>query len=257
VYSPDGRWLVFSSDRSGNLDLWRISLADGEIQRLTDVPAVDWDPALSADGSQLVFSSNRSGRFQIWLAEADGSSPRQVTDVENAQNPTMTADGRWIVYTRQDAGDEKNGIWKVQPDGSGEARLVAGLYFHPETSPDGQYVAFQVPRGRELRLARIADGQLLPVSLPRSDRYRWTVAGGATHLWAITSRENTDSIVRLPFDAKNGRLGAPTVVFTADPNHSPESLGVAHDGSALIYSQVANSRASLLRIDGLAGLERK
>jgi serine/threonine protein kinase len=257
VYSPDGRWIVFSSDRSGNLDLWRISLVDGELQRLTDDPAEDWDPGLSADGTRLLFSSNRTGRFQIWMAEADGSSPRQVTDVENAQNPTMTADGHWIVYTRQDAGDEKNGIWKVQPDGSGEARLVAGLFFHPETSPDGRYVAFQLPSGRELRIGRIADGKLLSVSLPRSDRYRWTVAGGATQLWAITTQEDVGSIVRLPFDAKNERLGPPTVVFTGDPNHFPESLGVAHDGSAVTYSQVANSRASLLRIDGLAGLERR
>jgi Tol biopolymer transport system component len=257
VYSPDGRWIVFSSDRSGNLDLWRISLADGELQRLTDDPAEDWDPAMSPDGAHIIFSSNRTGRFQIWMAEADGSSPRQVTDVENAQNPTMTADGHWIVYTRQDAGDQKNGIWKVQPDGSGEARLVPGLFFHPEVSPDGRFVAFQLPGKGELKIARLADGKLLSVSLPHSDRYRWSVAGGLTELWAVVSNENLGSIVRMPFDPQTERLGAPTAVFTADQDHFPESLGVAHDASAVTYSQVVNARASLLRIDGVAGLERK
>jgi serine/threonine protein kinase len=257
MYSPDGRWLVFSSDRSGNLDLWRMALETGELQRLTDDPAEDWDPAMSADGAQILFSSNRTGRFQIWMAEADGSSPRQVTDVENAQNPTMTADGHWIVYTRQDAGDEKNGIWKVQPDGSGGARLVPGLFFHPEVSPDGRFVAFQLPGNGELKIARLADGKLLSVSLPHSDRYRWSVAGGITELWAVVRNENFGSIVRLPFDPQTERLGTPTAVFTGDQDHFPESLGVAHDASAVTYSQVVNARASLLRIDGLAGLERK
>ena len=66
---------------------------------------------MSPDGNWLLFSSNRSGRYQIWIAAADGSSPRQVTNLENAQNPTMTADGDWIVFTSQGAAVDEIGIW--------------------------------------------------------------------------------------------------------------------------------------------------
>ena len=132
----------------------------GELRRLTDHEADDWDPALSPDGRRLLFSSNRTGKFQIWIAEADGSSPRQVTDLENAQNPTMTADGAWIVFGLQEAGADKDGIWKIRPDGTAAALVAAGgSLLTPEVSPDGRYVAMQ-STGKQ-KLLRVADGALL------------------------------------------------------------------------------------------------
>jgi Tol biopolymer transport system component len=178
VYSPDGRWVLFTSNRSGNLDIWRRDRATGELERLTDHEADDWDPALSPDGSRLLFSSNRSGRFQIWIAEGDGSSPRQVTELENAQNPTMTANGEWIVFTLQGAGEGRNGAWKIHPDGSGAALVAAGDYLVPETSPDGGYVATRIAGPN--RLLRLADGALLDTELGDTDRYRWSIAWSAS-----------------------------------------------------------------------------
>ncbi|HXT21074.1 MAG TPA: protein kinase, partial [Thermoanaerobaculia bacterium] len=67
VYSPDGRRIVFSSNRSGNLDVWALELATGSVRRLTDHPGDDWDPALMPDG-RLLWSSNRSGHFEVWTA---------------------------------------------------------------------------------------------------------------------------------------------------------------------------------------------
>ena len=98
VYSPDGEWVVFSSDRSVNLDLWAVSTKSGAFRRLTRDAADDWDPAFMPDG-RIVWSSNRSGPFEIWIAEADGSGARQLTnDGLSAQNPTATPDGQWVVY---------------------------------------------------------------------------------------------------------------------------------------------------------------
>jgi WD40 repeat protein len=76
VYSPDGEWLAFSSDRSGNLDLWKVSTKTGALKQLTDDAAADWDPAFTRDGKSLLWSSNRSGAFEIWIANADGSGAR-------------------------------------------------------------------------------------------------------------------------------------------------------------------------------------
>jgi WD40 repeat protein len=99
VYSPDGRQIVFSSNRSGNLDLWSVSRETGIVRRLTDDLADDWDPGFSPDGRKLIWSSTRSGNLEIWIANADGTAPRQLTrDGFAAENPTMTQDGRWIVY---------------------------------------------------------------------------------------------------------------------------------------------------------------
>jgi WD40 repeat protein len=136
VVSPDGKWIVFASNRSGNLDLWEISTVDGMIRRLTDDPADDWDPAFTPDG-KLVWTSHRSGNFEIWIADSDGSGARQLShDGMDAENATATRDG-WIIYN---SGSKQPGLWKVRVDG-GEARLIVpGVTNWPEASPNGQYI---------------------------------------------------------------------------------------------------------------------
>ncbi|HEU5055377.1 MAG TPA: protein kinase, partial [Kofleriaceae bacterium] len=158
IVAPDGDRIAFSSNRSGNLDIWALSRASGAVVRLTDHPAEDSDPAFMPDG-RLLWSSNRSGAFEVWLAAADGSGARQVTrDGVDAENPVATPDGAWIVYAS--ANPKTRGIVKIRPDGSGAALVVAGNAILPEVSPDGRHVAFVADEGTEraaLRVARIAD----------------------------------------------------------------------------------------------------
>ena len=72
VYSPDGRWILFTSDRSGNLDLWMVSTTTGELRQITDDAADDWDPAFGPDG-HLYWSSTA----QRPLRSLDGGERRQ------------------------------------------------------------------------------------------------------------------------------------------------------------------------------------
>ncbi len=114
VYSPDGRRLLFSSNRSGNIDLWLFDRDTKELRQVTDDPAHDWDPAFSPDGRQILWSSNRGGNMEIWISAADGSGARQVTrDGKDAENPTMTPDGRWIVYASANDGSSACGRSKA------------------------------------------------------------------------------------------------------------------------------------------------
>ena len=96
AYSPDGKWVVFSAVRNGNLDLWITSPQTGESRRLTDDRAQDWDPAFTPDGKHLLWSSNRSGNFEMWIAEADGRNARQLTRMGSTPRiprPRPTASG--------------------------------------------------------------------------------------------------------------------------------------------------------------------
>jgi Tol biopolymer transport system component len=163
AYSPDGEWVIFSSNRSGNLDLWELSTKTGTVRRFTEDVAEDWDPAFANGGKKVLWSSNRSGHFEIWMANADGSESRPVTqDGVDAENPTATPDGQWIIYVS--GNPEKAGVWKIRQNGSQATRLVAGSVSLPEVSPDGQYASFvtnALPESVTLRVARVADGSVV------------------------------------------------------------------------------------------------
>ncbi|WP_410960638.1 TolB family protein, partial [Salmonella sp. SAL4357] len=73
MYSPDGSRILFSSTRSGNLDLWEIETKSGALKRITEDSAEDWDPAYTRDGKKIIWSSSRSGHFEIWMTNTDGS----------------------------------------------------------------------------------------------------------------------------------------------------------------------------------------
>jgi TolB protein len=69
--SAGGGHLLFSSDRGGSWDLWRLDLGSGKLDRLTSSPAVDTDPACSGDGRLVVFTSSRETKLGIYILDLE------------------------------------------------------------------------------------------------------------------------------------------------------------------------------------------
>jgi Tol biopolymer transport system component len=240
VYSPDGEWVLFTSNRTGNLDLWKVSTKTGSLRRITDHPADDWDPAFTPDGNKILWGSTRSGNLEIWMAAADGSDARQLTnDGVDVENPTATPDGRWIIYNSFNPA--KRGVWKIREDGGAAARLVAGDTRAPDVSPDGEYALFlYLPIGAgPLRVVRIADGAAVPFEIRGSFRARW-VSGpaGAPHAIAFVGLDEKG--VRGVFiqDFIPGQDTTKTRRRLAgfDPELPAESFGISPDGSKVTIS---------------------
>lgn len=252
VYSLDGRWVVFSSNRSGNLDLWRVSTESGTLQRLTDHPADDWDPALLPDGG-IVWSSNRSGNFEIWRAEKDGTAPRQLSrDGVIAENPSTSSDGRVIVFNSRNP--QVTGMWSMGPQGEDARLLIPGVTRLPEISPDGEYVLFlsRIRLDRlSLRVARLATGELLPYEVAVSStggRARWLPDGSAIAFTAPTV-DGRLGIFTFPFDPEGLPPGTPALVVELGPGISAESFGLSPDGTRLTYSAQTQDVSSLMLVD--------
>jgi Tol biopolymer transport system component len=252
AYSPDGRWLVFSSNRTGNLDLWLLDTTSGEERQLTDDEADDWDPAFTPDGRSLLWSTNRAGHFEIWQMAVDGSGARQVTsDGADAENPTTTPDGQWVVYNSFHP--QKSGVWKVRADGSGAVRLYAGTTTLPEVSPNGSHVLFVSDYvGRTsgtLRAVRTSDGAVdfstsFAYARLNDGRPRW-LPGGNAFAFVAPDRAGAWGVFVQPFVPGEDTTPQRRPLAGFDPEAPSESFGIAPDGKRLALSTI-EARSFLL-----------
>ncbi len=115
--TPDGEWIAYDSNLSGNQDIW-IMRADGSGRRkLTRNPAHDWAPRWSPDGSEIVFYSIRTGNRDVFVIPASGGTARQLTvDPSDDRFPAWSPDGRTIAFWSERSGNSD--IWTISRDGS-------------------------------------------------------------------------------------------------------------------------------------------
>ena len=186
-WSPDGKRIVFMSDRDGHVHvhgwpLYEIYVMDadgGNQQNLTNDPNDDRDPSWSPDGKRIVFRSNRDGHAidrvstnEIYAMDADGSNPQNLTNhLHEDRYPSWSPDGKRIAFSATRDGHFENNfgiteeIYVMDADGQNQQRLTENrkIDWHPVWSPDGQRIAFASDRKGDLQNFEIyvmdADGQ--------------------------------------------------------------------------------------------------
>lgn len=136
AWSPDGKWIAFTSERNGSADLYRVRLDGSGLERLTDDPAFDDQAAFSPDGSQIVFVTTRaSGKANLWILDVQTHRAKPLTSGPGGDfRPAWSPDGKWIAFSsdRESSLPMAKGRWEhlhlvdiylVRPDGSGLKRL--------------------------------------------------------------------------------------------------------------------------------------
>ena len=155
-WSPDGRFLIYTGERNGELDIYRISADGGEETRLTNAKGLDDGPEYSPDGKYIYFNSARGGTMQIWRMKPDGSEQQQITSDEyNNWFPHISPDGKWIVFLsffKEVAANDhpfyKQVYLRLMSIEGSKPRVIAYVYGGqgtinvPSWSPDNKRVAF-------------------------------------------------------------------------------------------------------------------
>lgn len=165
--SPDGRTIVFTSTRDGDLDIYTMSVGGTNVRRLTTSVGYDGGPFFSPDGKLIVYRSwhptpgpetddyrgllarglVRPSRMELWVMNADGSGQRQVTRLGGANfAPFVHPDGRRILFSSNHPNPRSRNfdLYLVNLDGTGLTQVTTDGDFDgfPMFSPDGRTLVF-------------------------------------------------------------------------------------------------------------------
>jgi Tol biopolymer transport system component len=172
----DGKKLVFTSMRDGDLDIYTMDADGKNVRRLTNELGYDGGPFWSYDGKQIVYRANhpqtdqekadyagllkknliRPTTLEIWVMNADGSNKRQVTSNGKANfGPYFFPDGKRIIFASNmhDPRGRDFDLYKINVDGTGLERITFSEAFDgfPMFSPDGKKLVFASNRNAKVQ----------------------------------------------------------------------------------------------------------
>jgi len=237
--SPDGQWLAFDSDRSGNQDIYKVPASGGDPTQLTRNPGDDFMSSWSPNGREIAYYSFHQGSRQLRVMSADGGGVRPVVPLPVDQRaPGWSPDGMRLVFSSEETGRMELYVVGRNSDSTWRAarRLTFEGGFAGRWSPDGREIAFI--KGDEIWLLNIRTGtsrQLLRVGDPATDPVpellQWA-PDGRTIYYKAFDREGRSSIWALP-----GRGGTPRpLIRFDDPSRQSSRPEFDSDGKRLFFT---------------------
>jgi eukaryotic-like serine/threonine-protein kinase len=231
IWSPDGKWLYYTSNRSGRWGIWRIPIEEetGKVLGKPELVPTFADNSLefsiARNGQRMVYTSSRKINrvFRVPFDAANGTvhgEPQQVTQSQRyIVSPDISPDGKRLTYYTY--GDPKFDLFIMNQDGSGLRQLTndTAKNRYPRWSPEGQRLAFFTDRtGKyEAWIFHLESGQLqqltfsqpgepgyvAPIWNPNGQQMALSIRGEGGYLMDLTRPWDAQQLVKLPAPAPN------------------------------------------------------
>jgi Tol biopolymer transport system component len=251
VFSPDGKQFAFTSDRTGNNQIW-VSRRDGsEAVQLTSLgirPA--GSPRWSPDGAWIAFDVWEANQSYVYVVSSGGGRPRRVSmEAGQSWNPSWSPDGQWIYFTSRRSGTDE--IWRIPITGGSAFQVTHGGSYEGRPSPDGRTVYYRksTPAGCcALWSVPAEGGREEPVrelerfaTIGRS----WGVLPGG--IYFLARRNEPRPTVR--FLSFATRQIVDVVRLEQDPDWNFLGLAMSPDGRSLLNVQIDSEANDLMMIE--------
>jgi dipeptidyl aminopeptidase/acylaminoacyl peptidase len=235
-YSPDGKHIVFESERTGNQEIWSVDADGHNAVQLTNFagPPVG-TPRWSPDGTKVAFDSRKYENADIFVVGANGGEPVRITNEPSDEVlPAWSSDGKWIFFGSNRAGRPE--IWKAPASGGPAVQATRDGGYNPRSVPGEPWLYYAGLDGGLRRMTQDgATSEKLGVSLWGRN---WAPFGNQLLVY--------DNSGLYTLEAGHGSLLRPM-----PPPASPRSLrtpgiSVSPDGRWVVVSLTALDRGDLV-----------
>jgi Tol biopolymer transport system component len=140
-YSPDGKYIAFTERKGQDDNIYMINATEGvAVQQLVASGATELSPVFTSDGKYMFFSKADGSIYFIWSLNFDSFLLTQYTE---GFTPSLTADGKNLIITRNSKEGVRGEIWMIDLEKSIETLILNDPkkgYSSPRLSPDGSRI---------------------------------------------------------------------------------------------------------------------
>ena len=161
AWSSDGTSLAYSSNRTGDWEIYRRRMPDGAEQRLTFDSGTDLGVSWHPSGERVAFWSNRTTKAQLHELDLSNLRVRVISaSKSNDRWPAWSPDGRELAFVSDRAG--QNDVYVMSADGRSARRITQGLEgpFRPQWSRDGKRLVFAATSAGNVEIFSVDLGDL-------------------------------------------------------------------------------------------------
>ncbi|MDX2154437.1 MAG: winged helix-turn-helix domain-containing protein [Bryobacteraceae bacterium] len=252
-YSPDGKRVAFTSDRSGKLEIWVADADKSNANQLTQQAGWLGSPRWSPDGRFIAYDvvEGAAGKGDIFVIPATGGPARRITAESTHEHvPGWSRDGRWIYYESDASGSMQ--LWKSEFPSGRSLQVTTEGGAAPYESPDGRWVYYSKRSAHGIWRRPVEGG-------PEE-----TVVTGAARSMAWGTYDRGGCF--LDFDERNATLkcfpfpSGPLSSIVKFPNEGHvravggPGFGVSPDGRWVLYTGVGREYSDLALITNFASL---